>query len=361
MSHFTVTVRLTKERLGRHAGEIEAALEEMLAPFEESPKDGSPFLEFVDDEDGYREEYDSENDSWIDIGPALADEQPNTKTMRIHNGRRLVRSWDEMFRVPGEIGIGTHTHKVPDEYKEVEVPYKELHATLEAFVADYHGVEHRDSTHNRFGHYRNPNAKWDWWVVGGRWTGLYPLKPDARRVGRPGVFGTPAESDKGDAVRIADVDWDAVANKQREWFAEFKDEYRRFLKGEQFKPFEGPRSRMLEIGLLRVEHGPYTSPKTNELLLPWSAIKTLAADDGWTDVALDLPDAELERFACTFNPIKTFAALDDNGWHEPGKMGWFGCSSASAETYLPFAEAFVEKFIKPCGPDDLIVVVDCHI
>ena len=36
----------------------------------------------------------------------------------------------------------------------------------------------------------NPNAKWDWYCVGGRWTGFLRLKDGAKgELGRPGVFG----------------------------------------------------------------------------------------------------------------------------------------------------------------------------
>lgn len=40
---------------------------------------------------------------------------------------------------------------------------------------------------DEYGYYRNPNAKYDWYELGGRWAGSLKLKP-----GESGVRGTPA-------------------------------------------------------------------------------------------------------------------------------------------------------------------------
>ena len=31
----------------------------------------------------------------------------------------------------------------------------------------------------------NPDSKWDWWVIGGRWAGMLPLKPGVHRNADP--------------------------------------------------------------------------------------------------------------------------------------------------------------------------------
>jgi hypothetical protein len=60
-----------------------------------------------------------------------------------------------------------------------------------------------------WGHYHNPVARWDWFVLGGRWPGQLILKP-----GRSGVLSP--ESEDGDRefsplevdqARFGDVDW----------------------------------------------------------------------------------------------------------------------------------------------------------
>ena len=47
-------------------------------------------------------------------------------------------------------------------------------------------------------------------------------------------------------------------------------------------------------------------------------------------------------------------------WMEPGEMGWFGVSSdtpSSREAY----DVEVNTYLKSLDPDDILVVIDCHI
>ena len=56
-----------------------------------------------------------------------------------------------------------------------------------------------------------------------------------------------------------------------------------------------------------------------------------------------------------------YAFVDKNDWYEPGKMGWFGCDDAtkeSIEDYTAFAETY---FTDPANQEKYIVWVDCHI
>ena len=48
----------------------------------------------------------------------------------------------------------------------------ENYETIEDFATDYFGYEVQDG---KFGYIENPNAKWDWWELGGRWGEHLPL------------------------------------------------------------------------------------------------------------------------------------------------------------------------------------------
>lgn len=83
---------------------------------------------------------------------------------------------------------------------------------------------------------------------------------------------------------------------------------------------------------------------------------------GWHDVVkLMERDAFIAKYIDCFCPIKTYAALDNDGWHAPGDMGWWGMSSDEPDGYVKFAREFVGRFVKNCAPDDLLVLVDYHI
>ncbi len=56
-------------------------------------------------------------------------------------------------------------------------------------------------------YWRNPDAKWDWYQLGGRWTGYFKLLPGKTgATGRPGLFTHPAENGTADQCRKGDID-----------------------------------------------------------------------------------------------------------------------------------------------------------
>ena len=53
----------------------------------------------------------------------------------------------------------------------------------------------------------NPQSKWDWWTVGGRWTGFYKLLPGrSGMTGEPGIFDNKADDGCVDMARKGDID-----------------------------------------------------------------------------------------------------------------------------------------------------------
>lgn len=381
MSHFTVTVRISAERLVKHDGDYDAALTELLAPYQENNMNDCPkqFMEFSDVEDEYLEEYNNGTDEWIDLGPVndvsktgevVHADAEISNTERIWNGRRLVRGWHAMFRKEGVFGIGSNTHDVPPDRAKIQIPYSKLHASFEEFVASYHGVKERDSEKGRYGYWENPNKKWDWWVVGGRWRGFYPVKTGIEKiVGEPGTLDNDS-SGGSDVVRLDQIDMDVVATKEREAFDTFKAKRLRYLAGEKFDVFYGPRSKLLDMGLVRVERDPKAALRPDEVQVgkTWGEENPRIAEEtgegsraNWRDVAKVLTDEQLEKYRCVFNPLRTYAALDERGWYQPGNMGWWASTDHTPDSYMAYAEMFRDAWFPKTEPGDLLVVVDCHI
>lgn len=99
--------------------------------------------------------------------------------------------------------------------------------------------------------------KWDWYAVGGRWSGFFPLKAGIKPIlGEPGAFDNEAKPGRGDVVRFDNLDLQEVARIKDRRVAEFYEQYQRLLAGEEFRVFEGPREQALDFGLIRVEKGP---------------------------------------------------------------------------------------------------------
>jgi hypothetical protein len=350
MSHFTVTLKISAARLEKHSSNLESAVAEMLAPYQENNMGDCPkeFLKFNDVTEEHEEKYKTDK----------------CDRVRLPNGD-VLSAYDDRFR--NKDLFASERYVYPADAVRSEVPVSEVYS-FEEYVTQYCGYR-KDAETGRYGYWENPNRKWDWYQIGGRWSGFYPLKATAQRnLGKQSLLcrDEPPEAGHGDIVRAGDIDMDVVATKTRENAEKFFGRYEAFLASggkADNDPWDGPRSAALSYGLLRVVQGPAEAGE-NEVAIPWSE-SNLRPDDPrrtWTDVATVVErDAFLRDYIDCFCPIITYAALDDEGWHASGKMGWFGASSDEPDDKVAFRKGFVQRFIKGATPDDTLVVVDCHI
>lgn len=76
------------------------------------------------------------------------------------------------------------------------------------FMKDWNGAERRGLWFFRL---TNPNRKWDWWQIGGRWTGALIAKNGVKGIrGRPGLMTDPSDGNRYDSLLIKDIDFDAM-------------------------------------------------------------------------------------------------------------------------------------------------------
>lgn len=150
----------------------------------------------------------------------------------------------------------------------------------------------------------NPDSKWDWYSIGGRWGGSLRLKSSG-------------EEDWGcDSAKISDVDFtagDESYQKCLDWWNED-------VVGENIMSF-------------------YTREYLDQV--------KAAYKDG-------------EEYASLNSMFHTYAYVTPNGvWHAPGEMGWF----ASSETPAEFRQWLIDykEFLENADPDLYITMVDCHI
>ncbi len=69
-----------------------------------------------------------------------------------------------------------------------------------------------------------------------------------------------------------------------------------------------------------------------------------------------------EVYKESFTKFSTYAVLTPDGeWYEPGEMGYWGISNATAEQEAEFEKSYEEKFIKTANPKWNLTIVDCHI
>jgi hypothetical protein len=79
-------------------------------------------------------------------------------------------------------------------YKELYEKYMKIYKEFppeqatKRFMKDWYRYIY-EPEYLAWGYYHNPNAKWDWYSIGGRWRGFFPLKQNAsfKHIGKPGL------------------------------------------------------------------------------------------------------------------------------------------------------------------------------
>lgn len=301
MSHFTVGV-ICKE-LNDY--------EKLLAPYQENNMGDCPkeYLKFTSTSKEEKERY--END---------------TTKMFVTNDGKYLNTWDSCFKVRIDkeeyeqledngarvtcYGFGSNKKYYKLDYSllkgEVkEVPYKELYPTFDKFMESC-GDGEFDKEMNDYGYWEKPNAKWDWYIVGGRYSNCVPLKDDSKCI-----YSLLKNINFG-------INKEQYERNKRFWEIEIEDQP--LKKGEE-RPFNLYRK---EYFLQRYK--------------------------------------DKEDYATRVGKFKTFALITPDGkWYEQGEMGWFGMSDTKSETLKSYEQNFENIVSKEEYQDYYFVLVDCHI
>lgn len=388
MSHFTVLVRVPA---AVPFAEVSDKVAEILAPYDENL---DPAPDFRDDTDEVTQEW--ENDTQA--------------RLRLADGT-LESPYEEKYLIPrSNLFDSGNKYSYPAGAEIVHVPVKQLYESLAAYAASQGNIE-RDG---RFGYMTNLRGHWDWFQIGGRWRGKIPHVASPRPIEVTGLGAPPlevlttVEKQYGfdtrkwepetragfcDGVRLRYVDHAACQAALEKGFDEFHNEYVQFLEGKDDWPaFEGPRDKMLDFGLLRcLQYGEFYLPPDRD----FSRVAPATIERWRAEHAADVAEVErlralgwkvsvwgdnthspgrrcdviappksrgelLDLMGSVWSPLRTYAFVDAEGWRQPGKMGWFGCSLTTAESNVEYNKA-QHAWITSGDQDDWIVVVDCHV
>jgi hypothetical protein len=202
---------------------------------------------------------------------------------------------------------------------------------FEEFIKDYYGYEMVDGV---IGGYTNPDRKWDWWVVGGRWSNSLITK----------------SGKVCDSAKKSDIDFDAMMKRSVDANLPDFDKAVEIIGGETFKSWDEVRS--IDGKDMQWKREFYNGQ---------SAVKKLR-------IKFDNPFCSLDQFLSSredyiksmeFSGISMFAVLHDGNWIEKGDMGWWGCVSDEKKP-SEWREVYM-KAIDQIPDDHTLVVVDCHI
>lgn len=179
-------------------------------------------------------------------------------------------------------------------------------------------------------HY-NPNAKWDWWSIGGRWRyKLRTYKNLPHIKDRDFFVGEPLKQ-KGkyrwcDGAKIKDIHLTAMNKPKTEDLKYWSRFWDVVVEGQP--PEEG-----------ETFHNLYSSEYYRNMY------------------------QTKENYIMKQSLFLTHALLDsvEGEWYEQGQMGWFGITDATQETMEDYATKFYNILRDPAYQDYWFIVVDCHI
>lgn len=201
-------------------------------------------------------------------------------------------------------------------------------AIWEAAQAEY-GPERCDEEHIYC--YYNPDAKWDWWSVGGRWRYRLKVLKSVEHIKDRDMFFEEPKKQKGkyrwcDGARIKDIRWEDMNRSTKEDVEQ--------------------RARFWDVIVDGAE------PKEGE-------------DFGFCYRGEYYKEryGTKENFIMKEGLFYTHDLLDGiwNEWHSMGDMGWFGCDASTRESFEMYLQKFYEIIQNPEYQDYWFIVVDCHV
>lgn len=266
---------------------------------------------------------------------------------------------------------GTETHeylaKRCDDYRDdlprKEVRFTELYPEYTDYLKDWCGYVIESD--GRCGYYYNPDAKWDWYTLGGRWVGYFKLVENPKW---PHTLGEHYSVDPEEIKRLkgradqcykGDVDLAAMYKEAAERATSRYEAVCEVVKKHGIPPrWKDVREAHSNIDEARDEWNEHPAVRAlmGADLMPFF-------DDVWDLYHFELGIGEKALQACIedakCNTIVPFAVLIDGEWHEKGEMGWFGMVRDEKLTY-DWSTQFFSMF-EQLPDDTMLSIIDCHI
>lgn len=375
MSHFVTIVAMEPTE------DVEGKLAEMLAPYDEN-KEVPEYREY---EDGPAENY------WLyTSAKSTAEEVAN-------NDRSSVKPYK-----PNEIGFSSAF----DNRNTEEEQWEKLKKEAEAFkqfsspptwpevieYANNRWYPEGETEENRQSILRydeeqdkaytystyNPESKWDWYSIGGRWSGYFPIRGDLTvEASRLLITGRRSWTNQGetpdpwacDGGPKGLLDLDALRDKKGAEAAKRYDLYQEIVEDlPEALPWRVFADDAAAQAALTTGRGEITAvwDEARRLYNEQERVRRTKQHDEfkWSF------DCTVEEFSvgrefyiekARNEAVPGYALVTTTGeWVAPGEMGWFGMSSESKEDMAMF-KAKVNGYIDGLSDDTLLIAVDLHI
>jgi len=223
---------------------------------------------------------------------------------------------------------------------ELKAKY-EGYLTTRNFVAlfnDWDGTE--PDTSLNFGRRTNPNAKWDWWTIGGRFNNFRGIKS---------------------CTKVKSVKWATIRQNQRDNELQRYNTYHAALEQHAGTIISDSIKDSYDNLITKSDKWQQVFPTVSAYAVHHAAIKeTDMFTYGYSIDDIAELQQDREQFATNLDDTPVWAFIDADGkWQEKGDMGWFGMSITN-ESHAGYPERFW-NWVEKLNPIDMVYVIDCHI
>ena len=336
MSHFSVFVTVPQMNPAApiHVDELEDRVATILARYDEQTE-VDEYREFEDRTEEARADYETETMKVVQF--------PDGAIHSIYD-----RAFRDRFYLSEDSTIceygpnhDTQSKLVTDASKALKLipdyPVKQMYPDFDVYCDEHRGfVKNEDGC---WGYTFNPNATWDWWVIGGRFPGGLLVKKeleDCIDSCKDAQAGVPDGYKFADAARKKDICWDLMKKLATE---AVERSHKRCVEAWEAQKLEnfGPFARITEEGI---------AGWGNMIYMKGETLDEYKARKGVTDA---------DKYQ-----VSSYAFVDRNGdWNASGDMGWFGISSNDKPERAWNDE--LQTLMNEVQDDDYLVAVDCHI
>jgi len=356
MSHFAVLVVLPKDQVEKVEGAnvnkgdeewhnaynhqwYHSQLEDTLAPYNENIEDESS---------EYFDRNEELNEQASKIYASYMNKQWTQLAEEIAEVKKRHEDWERQTNVTDKDVKGGFRKYTESEIATKLEPFEKLYALMSTEKFDLYDDDHKelfvslfcnsheivwnleDNVYEVYDvYYQNFDAKWDWWVVGGRW----------RNMGDNGLFE------------------DISVFSQEKTIPLWKEEL-------------GYKLNQIEAELGIENRDEYTEDEYDKMIEDYiaSGNPIVRLYDRDTKEPKEYYDKKVLLSTVNRKKESTWAMLfPDEGWIEAGEMGWFGMSSLDTmnleerEQVIADQNKLTDNLIEKYKDTHVGLVVDCHI